>query len=92
MLGVEHVQYEALSWGLGAKATVAGLIDRQQGVIAVSRAYSSETMRFTGAHELGHYLLHEDEVMHRDLPVDGGCHSQVAHWIRGRVSDSAKPC
>lgn len=28
-------------------------------------------MLFTGAHEVGHWLLHPHEVMHRDRPIDG---------------------
>jgi uncharacterized protein DUF955 len=28
-------------------------------------------VRFTGAHELGHWLLHPGERMHRDRPIQG---------------------
>jgi len=33
--------------------------------------FPQETIRFTGAHEIGHWLLHPKEVMHRDRPVKG---------------------
>lgn len=29
-------------------------------------------MNFTAAHELGHLILHEQSVLHRDRPFDGG--------------------
>lgn len=50
---------------------IAGLIDRQSKKIAVSRKFTSETIRFTGAHEIGHWVLHPHEVMHRDRPIKG---------------------
>ena len=28
-------------------------------------------MRYTAAHEIGHWLLHEDQLMHRDKPMTG---------------------
>src|SRR5688572_2555454 len=49
----------------------AGLIDRQRNLIAVSRRFRRSTMLFTGAHEIGHWVLHPREVMHRDRPIDG---------------------
>lgn len=37
----------------------------------VSSRFPPGTQRFTGMHEIGHFLLHPDIVMHRDLPIDG---------------------
>ena len=53
----------------GAKFETAGLIDRQRRRIAVSRRFPKEAMVFTAAHEIGHWLLHPGEVMHRDRPI-----------------------
>lgn len=50
---------------------LGGLIDRQRGYIAVAENNKHSTILFTAAHELGHFVLHDDLVMHRDLPVDG---------------------
>ncbi|MDP1939310.1 MAG: ImmA/IrrE family metallo-endopeptidase [Gallionella sp.] len=54
-----------------SKSEVAGLLDRQAGKIAVADQFPEETIRFTGAHEIGHWLLHPDETMHRDRPIKG---------------------
>ena len=73
VLGVEFAYYEELGpfgdrrW----RFEVAGLVDRQAGRIAVSKKFKPQTMRFTGAHEIGHWILHPREVMHRDRPIDG---------------------
>ena len=55
----------------GVQFEVAGFMDRQARRIAVSRQFAMEIMRFTGAHEIGHWLLHPREVMHRDRPIRG---------------------
>lgn len=50
----------------------AGIIDRQRQVVRVSLAYSAQTRRFTGGHELGHLALHPNaDRLHRDFPMDG---------------------
>lgn len=54
-----------------SKYEIAGLLDRQARKIAVAEQFPDETVRFTGAHEIGHWVLHEDETMHRDRPVKG---------------------
>nr|WP_320166315.1 ImmA/IrrE family metallo-endopeptidase [uncultured Methylophaga sp.] len=55
----------------GRQYAVAGLLDRQANKIAVSTEHTPEITRFTGAHEIGHFLMHPGEVMHRDMPLDG---------------------
>tara|TARA_R110002110_G_scaffold415781_1_gene655688 strand:- start:42700 stop:43392 length:693 start_codon:yes stop_codon:yes gene_type:complete len=55
----------------GKKFSVAGLVDRQAGRIAVSDGYSDKVKRFTAGHEFGHWVLHPNEVIHRDRPIDG---------------------
>jgi len=53
----------------------AGMLDRARGVISVSRQFSHQIQRFTGAHEIGHYTLHPEVgaegVVHRDRPITG---------------------
>lgn len=48
---------------------VAGVLNRARGIISVSTRFSDAAIRFTGAHEIGHFLLHPGEVLHRDRPV-----------------------
>lgn len=55
----------------GKRMKVAGLVDRQVSKIAVSTEFPVKIMRFTAAHEIGHWILHPHEVMHRDRPIDG---------------------
>lgn len=55
----------------GSYYEIAGLIDRQANKIIVSKRFPLDTIKFTGAHELGHWLLHPNEVMHRDRPIKG---------------------
>jgi hypothetical protein len=55
----------------GAQFEVAGFIDRPARKIALSRQFPPEIVRFTGAHEIGHWLLHPRQVVHRDRPIKG---------------------
>ncbi len=53
----------------------AGIIDQGTKTVLISKGaqneFSRETQTFTAAHELGHALLHEQTVLHRDRPIDG---------------------
>lgn len=55
----------------GSHFEVAGQIDRNARRIAISRKFPPDVARFTGAHEIGHWLLHPGEIMHRDRPIKG---------------------
>lgn len=50
---------------------VAGQIDQNEKIVTVSEQFPPETQNFTMAHELGHSLLHEQAILHRDRPIDG---------------------
>jgi Zn-dependent peptidase ImmA (M78 family)/formiminotetrahydrofolate cyclodeaminase len=47
-----------------------GFIDQRERHIVVSNNYSPEVKNFTAAHELGHALLHNQTILHRDRPLD----------------------
>ena len=49
----------------------AGFIDREHNRIVVAQKFQPEYRRFTGAHEIGHWLLHPDLTYHRDRPLKG---------------------
>jgi len=53
-----------------ANQEIAGLIDNKNYEIAISGMYSQEIKNFTTAHELGHALMHDQLVLHRDRPRD----------------------
>ncbi len=50
---------------------IAGLINKYEKVVQVSKRFSQEIQNFTAAHELGHAILHKQTVLHRDRPLDG---------------------
>ena len=50
---------------------VAGIIDRLNKVVHISRQFPPPIRKFTAAHELGHAILHEATGLHRDRPMDG---------------------
>lgn len=52
----------------------AGILDRRRQTIVISTRFPRVVQRFTAAHELGHYVLHQhigNAVAHRDRPVGG---------------------
>lgn len=49
---------------------IAGIIDTSLFEVKISKMYSKEIMNFTLAHELGHALLHNDVINHRERPFD----------------------
>ena len=71
---------------------IAGLINRQTCNILVSRKFPLETMRFTGAHEVGHWLLHPGEVMHRDRPIKGIISDRLPRSVAEREADYFAAC
>ena len=56
---------------------VAGVIDKDNSHIWISRRFTSETRQFTLAHELGHAILHRGTGLHRDRAVDSLARRQV---------------
>jgi Zn-dependent peptidase ImmA (M78 family) len=75
VLGLSYEEYPDLGSSTfrfrGQQMRVAGLLDRQASKIAVSTEFPVKTIRFTAAHEIGHWVLHPGEIMHRDRPMDG---------------------
>ena len=72
LLGVSYQVFPRLgTWGRGNDSfEIAGRLDQQQRVIAVSEKFRYPVMRFTGAHEIAHVALnHPGRVIHRDRPI-----------------------
>ncbi len=70
VLGIQFEYHEDLGQA-SSHSNIAGLLDRRAKKILVSKGFKPETIRFTGAHEIGHWLLHPREMMHRDRPIEG---------------------
>lgn len=95
---VLSIDYQ-LAPGLGAfgdghrRFEVAGAIDRQKNLIQISQQFDSRIQRFTGGHEIGHALMHPDEVvMHRDRPISGLSPKGSARPAREREADYFSAC
>ncbi|MGB7541899.1 MAG: ImmA/IrrE family metallo-endopeptidase [Burkholderiales bacterium] len=73
VLDIDFQYFEELKFDVNDnKYETAGLLNRPGRKIAIARRYGPEVMRFTGAHELGHWTLHPSSVtFHRDLPIKG---------------------
>lgn len=59
----------------GAKTETAGMIDFLRQIVIIKGGNSTEIQRFTAGHELGHLVLHRDQIgsmPHRDRPLPGG--------------------
>lgn len=54
---------------------VAGIIDNRHKKVSISNNFPETTKNFTTAHELGHALLHDQPVLHRDRAIDGSHNS-----------------
>ncbi len=73
VLAVEYETRPAIASSDG-RFRAAGQFDRGRGIISVSSEFSFEVQRFTGAHEVGHAVLHSEignGSAHRDRPIVG---------------------
>lgn len=78
MLGVNYEERPDLDMELrvvgeqthAKRSVIAGRLDRRSKAVATSERPPPAERRFTAAHELGHWVLHEEEIEHRDRPID----------------------
>lgn len=54
----------------GNVVEIAGLINQANRLVVISNKFSKPTQRFTGGHELTHALFHDQQLQHRDLPLN----------------------
>ncbi|MFT6334294.1 MAG: formiminotetrahydrofolate cyclodeaminase/Zn-dependent peptidase ImmA (M78 family) [Halioglobus sp.] len=59
---------------------IAGIINKDNYTVRLSKQYPKEVRNFTRSHELGHALLHTEVIQHRDRPYYMVCNKH------GRVS------
>lgn len=65
----------------GKMVEVAGIIDGPSKQVRISRQFQHNVRSFTLAHELGHAVLHEPAIMHRDRALDGESLSRDSHEL-----------
>jgi hypothetical protein len=74
---VHGYEYEVTAGPIGTYGVgrdtyqVAGMVDVGRCIIKIAGDLSYEVQRFTGAHELGHIVLHPGMSLHRDRPLIG---------------------
>lgn len=73
---VLNVEYELrdkiASSGFKHGFEAAGILNRTRGLISISTRFKYPVQHFTGAHEIGHFVLHPDvgsRTEHRDRPI-----------------------
>lgn len=74
LVGYEYQLVDGLGQyrGDGGLLEVAGLIDRSSRTVRISSQFPNSVRAFTGAHELGHAILHtHTSGVHRDRPMNG---------------------
>ncbi|MEQ1813508.1 MAG: ImmA/IrrE family metallo-endopeptidase [Candidatus Nitrotoga sp.] len=90
LYGVSYTEVDDLGCGnfpYGiSNMRVAGLLHRTAKKIIVSTMFPIETVRYTAAHEIAHWLLHPNEIAHRDRPIDG---SNKSGEIRPAIEQEA---
>ena len=94
VLGLDLERCEYLYWPLkdGSKGEVAGMIDREEKRITLSIKFRPAVLRFTGAHELGHWELHTSEIMFRDAPIEGASTPNAPRLKVEREADHFAAC
>lgn len=73
----------------GVEYEVAGQIDQRNRVVSVSKQFPDDVRKFTEAHELGHCLLHTQEILHRDRPLDGSAGRKVENVVEWQANKFA---
>ena len=76
-LRLKYVETEEIAmevYDLGSRrarktTSYAGYLDKESSSIVVSLEFEPEQMRFTAAHEVGHWLLHPGLEYHRERPT-----------------------
>ena len=71
----------------GEYVEVAGIIDRAERTVQISRRFPLPVRNFTAAHELGHALMHDGLGLHRDRALDGTDHG-IRRDQREREADT----
>jgi IrrE N-terminal-like domain len=80
LLGLKYLPDQHL--GMYGGTATAGILDRARKAVLLSSRQRFEALRFTAAHEVGHFILHPGQVMFRDrsLSSHGGEGRPRVEW------------
>lgn len=94
LLGLDfEYQPDLGKFGQGSdRFEIAGALDRSASRIVVSTKFHPDTVRFTAAHELGHWMVHEFDAPHRDRPIRGMVSEQYRRSVEEREADYFAAC
>jgi len=90
LLGLDFEEPEeigSVASGNSVRVEVAGLLERPSRKIMVARTLKPEIRRFTGAHEIGHYLLHPDVTALRESPTTDAVVRSPFRSLREKEAD-----
>lgn len=77
----------------GNRFEVAGAYDRERKIIQVSSRFPPEEVRFTGAHEIGHLILHPQHgPLHRDRPISRSGQPNPTKQVTEQEADYFAAC
>ena len=71
ILGYKYVEEPLADWPPAGLNRIAGQVDPQRKQIVISNKFKPSEMLFTGAHEIGHVVLHEPKKLLRERPIEG---------------------
>ncbi len=73
ILGYRFEKRESLgSFRIGGKEVeTAGVTDKTNKIVVISEKHPYQVQRFTLSHELAHVIMHGDNVIYRDGPING---------------------
>ncbi len=90
-LGLKYVEMEVIPSN-DPDFEVAGMLDRSNKTIYVSRRFPAEQRRLTGMHEIMHWMLHMHvgrDVLHRDRPISHLPRNGSVGWYEWEATNVA---
>lgn len=81
--------------GTNHSVEVAGMLDRTNRTILISRQFPLEQRRLTGMHEIVHWMLHKHvgrDVLHRDRPISDVPQQGTVEWYEWEATNVACQC
>lgn len=88
-LGLNYCEVEEIPTN-DPKIEVAGVLDRRNKIIHVSKKFPAEQRRLTGMHEIVHWMLHKHvglDVLHRDRPISYLPEKTAVEWFEWEATN-----
>ena len=90
-LGLNYQELEDIP-GSDPSFEVAGMLDRTNRTIYISRRFPVEQRRLTGLHEIIHWILHKNvgrDMLHRDRPITHSPQKGSVEWYELEATNVA---